>query len=138
MPTNLYELYETDPKLEKEGVGLQFGDAIFYVKRAGGSNVEFDKTFENRTRTMTNRLQLAALSEEQSNKILQEVYFESVMIGWKNVTDREGNQLEYTAENFYKVMQDLPTVWQTIRREASNHENFRRAQARQEGQRVGN
>lgn len=134
----LYDLFETDPKMEKEGIGLQFGQAVFYVKRAGGANTDFDKAFEVKTRNMSSRFQLAALSEEQSSRMLQEVYFDSVMVGWKGVTDREGNALEYNAENFYKVMTDLPTVWKTIRQEAANHENFRRAQAKQEGDRLGN
>jgi len=138
MATNLYELYETDEDLEKKGVGLQFGEAVFYVRRAGGTNTEFERVYEEKTRNMTSRVQLAALTEEQSSRILREVYAESVMLGWKNVTDREGNPLEYSKENFLKLMNDLPVLWRAIRVEAANHENFRRAQARQEGEQLGN
>lgn len=135
---NLYELYETDPELEKKGIALQFGDTAFYVKRAGGANVDFDKCFEAKTRNMTSRLQLSALSEEQSSTMLQEVYFESVIVGWKNVTNRKGEVLDFNRENWMQVMKDLPTVWRAIRTEASNHENFRKLQAQQEGEAVGN
>lgn len=135
---NLYELYETDPELEKKGIGLQFGDTVFYVKRAGGANEAFDKCFEEKTRSMTSRLQLQALSEEQSSRLMQEVYFEAVMVGWKNVTDRTGAPMEYNRENFLKLMKDLPTVWRALRTEAANHENFRRAQVAQEGELLGN
>jgi len=136
--TNLYSLYETDNNLETKGIGLRFGEAVFFVKRAGGANTDFDRVYEEKTRNMTSRLQLAALSEEQSSRILAEVYAESVVIGWENVTDRDGNPLEYTKDNFIRLMTDLPTLWKAIRTEAANHEHFRRAQARQEGETLGN
>lgn len=135
---NLYELYETDTELETKGVALQFGDAKFFVKRAGGSNEVFDKVFEAKTRSMSNRLQLQALSEAQSNRMMQEIYFEAVMLGWEGVTDRKGQPLEYNRENFLRVMTDLPVVWKAIRTEAANHENFRKAQIAQEGELLGN
>lgn len=138
MSKTLYDLYETDPKMEKEGIGLRFGETVFYVRRAGGANTLFDTVYEEKTRTLTNRLQLQAMTDEQSSRLLREVYAEAVMIGWENVTDRAGNPLEFTKENFVQVMNDLPTLWRAIRTEAANHENFLKAQIRQEGQAVGN
>ncbi len=87
---------------------------------------------------MTNRLQLQAMTEEQSSDILRRVYADAVIIGWDNVTDRDGNPLEFTKDNFVQLMADLPTLWRAIRTEAANHENFLKAQAQQEGKAVGN
>lgn len=136
--TNLYNLYETDPKLEKEGIGLKFGTATFYVRRAGGANTAFDTYMEDVTRNMTNRLQLAALTEEQSSEQLMKAYAETVILGWDGVRNRQGEHMEFTKENFTTLMRDLPTLWRAIRTEAASHENFRRAQAKQEGEAVGN
>ncbi len=138
MAKTLYDLYETDPKLEKDGIGLRFGEAVFYVRRAGGANTAFDTSYEDKTRNMTNRLQLQAMTEEQSSDILRRVYADAVIIGWDNVTDRDGNPLEFTKDNFVQLMADLPTLWRAIRTEAANHENFLKAQAQQEGKAVGN
>lgn len=138
MATDLYKLFETDENLETKGIGLRFGEAVFYVKRAGGSNTAFDKAYEEKTRNMTSRLQLAALSEEQSSALLREVYADSVIIGWEGVRNREGEIMEFSKENFVKLMQDLPTLWRAIRTEAANHENFLKAQAQQEGTALGN
>lgn len=135
---NLYELFETDDSLEKSGVGLRFGPATFFCRRAGGANTAFDTAFEAKTRAMSSRLQMAALSNEQSDEILREVYAETVVIGWEGVTDRKGNPLEFNKENFIRLMKDLPTVWRALRTEAANHENFLKAQAQQEGQQLGN
>lgn len=135
---NLYELFETDPTLEEKGVGLKFGPSTFFVRRAGGANRAFDTAFEEKTRAMSSRLQLSALSAEQSDDILREVYFDTVMIGWDGVTNRAGEVLEFNKANFVQVMKDLPVVWRSLRTEAANHENFLKVQARNEGERVGN
>jgi hypothetical protein len=135
---SLYDLFETDESLETKGIGLRFGPSTFYVKRAGGANAAFDAAFEEKTRAMSSRLQLAALSNDQSDAILKDVYAEAVVIGWDNVCDRDGNVLEFNKANFVKVMTDLPTLWRALRTEAANHENFLRVQAKQEGERVGN
>lgn len=121
---NLYHLFETDKELELKGIALKFGDSQFRVKRAGGANREFDTIFNEKTRAMSSKLQLAALSPEQSDAILMEVYFESVMIGWEDVTNREGDDLEFTQENFVQVMKDLPDLWKGLRTEAANMDNY--------------
>jgi hypothetical protein len=135
---SLYDLFETDDNLESKGIALKFGPATFFCKRAGGANTAFDAAFEAKTRNMSSRLQLSALSNEQSDAILREVYAESVVTGWEGVTDREGKPLEFSVSNFVQVMKDLPTLWKALRTEAANHENFLRAQAKQEGTRLGN
>lgn len=137
MARSLYDLFETDTSLETRGIGMRFGDAVFFVKRAGGANMDFDRVFEEKTRSMSSRLQMASLSNEQSSALLKEVYAEAVVIGWEGVTDREGQPLEFTKENFVRIMTDLPTLWLAIRTEAANHENFKRAQAQQEGSQLG-
>jgi hypothetical protein len=138
MSKSLYELFETDEKIEKDGVKLKFGPASFHVRRAGGANRAFNAAFEEKTRMTQSRLQMAALSEEESEKILMDVYAETVVIGWDGVTDRKGSPLEFTKENFMQVMKDLPVVWRALRTEAANHENFLKQQAKAEGDQLGN
>lgn len=135
---NLYALFETDKNLEETGVDFQFGDSIFKCKRAGGSNRKFDKTFEERTRAFSTKMQMAALSEEQSDAILMDVYFDAVLLGWSNVTDRDGNDLAFTKENFIKVMQDLPDLWKALRQAAANMDNFLKQQKSAAAETLGN
>jgi hypothetical protein len=135
---NLYHLFETDKELETKGIALKFGDSIFTVKRAGGANREFDTKFNEETRAMSSKLQLAALSPEQSDAILRKVYFEAVMLGWEDVTDRAGNVLDFTEKNFVQVMTDLPDLWKGLRTEAANMDNFLVVQKKLAGEQVGN
>lgn len=135
---NLYALFETDKELEANGIDLKFGDSTFRCKRAGGSNRKFETAFNEKTRAFQTKMQLASLSEEQSDKLLMEVYFEAVVLGWEDVTDREGNNLEFTLENFQKVMTDLPEVWRNLRSAAANVDNFLVQQTKEAAEQMGN
>lgn len=135
---NLYHLFETDKEMELKGIALKFGDSKFHVKRAGGANREFDTIFNEKTRAMSSKLQLAALSPEQSDAILMEVYFEAVMLDWEDVTNRAGELLEFTKENFVQVMKDLPDLWKGLRTEAANMDNFLVIQKKAAGATLGN
>jgi hypothetical protein len=135
---NLYDLFETDKNLELSGVGFQFGDSLFKCKRAGGSNRQFDTIFEDRTRAFSTKMQMASLSDEQSDSILMDVYYDAVVMGWENVTDREGNDLEFTKENFVQVMKDLPDLWKGLRTAAANMDNFLKAKKTEAATALGN
>lgn len=121
---NLYQLFETDKQLEENGVDFAFGDSMFRCKRAGGSNRIFDRIFEERTRAYSTKMQMASISEEMSEAILMDVYFDAVAISWTNVSDRDDNELPFTKENFVQVMKDLPDLWKSLRQAAANMDNF--------------
>lgn len=135
---NLYSLFETDKQLEQNGIVLQFGDSKFQCRRAGGSNRAFDTAFNEKMRAFQTKMQLASLSEEQSDKLLKEVYFESVVMGWEDVTDRNGNDLEYTLENFMTIMTDLPDLWRSLRTACANMDSFLVQQKKAAVEQLGN
>jgi hypothetical protein len=135
---NLYHLFETDKELELKGIQLKFGDSTFRVKRAGGANRDFDTKFQEKTRQVSSQLQMAALSPEQSDQILMEVYFEAVMLGWEDVTDRAGAELEFNLKNFVQVMTDLPDLWRGLRTGAANMDHFLVVQKKVAGETLGN
>jgi hypothetical protein len=137
-PRNLYELYETDKDMEKKGIYLKFADSKFKVKRAGGSNRDFDTIFEARTREFQHKLQIASLTQEHQDDILMDVYFDAVMLGWEDVTDRAGERLEFNKVNFKKVMGDLPDLWNGLRSQASNMDNFLISRKKEAAAAVGN
>ena len=135
---NLYSLFETDKELETNGIDLKFGDSTFRCKRAGGSNRKFETAFNEKTRAFQTKMQLASLSEEQSDKLLMEVYFEAVVLGWEDVTDREGNDRPFDLKNFTEVMTDLPEVWRNLRAAAANVDNFLIQQTKEAAEQMGN
>src|SRR5688572_30236268 len=82
-----YKQFQTNKKLETEGVILQIGDMSFHVRRAGGGNRKFATTFAEKTKPFQRQVSLGTLPEEKALDIMLETYWDAVMIGWDNVTD---------------------------------------------------
>jgi hypothetical protein len=133
----LYQAFGTEKQYETEGVTLDFGVAKFRIRRAGGSNRRFLAALSSKLRPHRRALEAGTMSDETAEDMHKEVYFETVVVDWENVTDREGNQLPYTLENFKKVMRDLPDLWNTLRVEADNMKNFQIAEAEADGVKLG-
>lgn len=134
---SLYDVFSTNKDFETEGVTLDFGVAKFKVRRAGGSNRRFATVFRNKTKPHAQALAANTLSEETTKKILIDVYFEAVMIGWEDVTDRKGQSMAFNRENFTQLMMDLPDLWDTLRDEAEKMKNFQDATVIEDGEALG-
>ena len=132
-----YSQFKTNRELETKGVILQIGDSDFHVRRAGGGNRAYSTTFAEKTKPFQRQISLGTLPDEKALDIMLETYWDSVMLGWSNVTDEEGNVLEYTKENFKKVMTDLPELWNALRDEAGEARNFQDEQAKTDGEQLG-
>lgn len=135
---NLYKAYETDKKLETNGVKLDFGGPAFFVKRAGGANRKFSSVFSDKIKPYKRAMDAGTLDENISDRILLEVYFETVVMGWENVADRQGALMEFNKENFVKLMTDLPDLWNLLRVEAAEMRNFQAVSAAEDGEALGN
>lgn len=143
MSINLYEKYGTNKDLEQDGVFLNFGEPetgpMFKVRRAGGSNTKFKAVFNQKMRPFSRAIANGTLGEDKSNSLLHEIFFESVVVGWKNINGRDGNPLEYNKANFVQLMSDLPELWGTLREEASDIRNFQdQATPEADGEALGN
>jgi len=133
----LYEQFETNKTHEQEGVVLDFGIAKFRVRRAGGSNRKFAAVFSAKTKPYRRAIDMGTMAEEVSQRLLMEVYFEAIMLGWEGVTDKRGTPMQYNLENFVTLMTDLPDLWSTIRAECDNIHNFQDETNKADGETLG-
>ena len=125
---SLYDAFSTDRKAEVEGVILEYpdcGDVEIRIARAGGENKRYLKALERIQKKYRSQLRTDTLSIEQARRIHQEVFAETIILGWKNVTDRDGNDLPFTRENCLKLFQDLPALWEDIFEQANSITLFR-------------
>lgn len=138
-PVNLFKKYETDASLETGGVEINIEGAIFICRRAGGNNRRYKFAIADASAKRQEKLKstdpdiLAKLEDE----VVLEAYAESVVIGWRNVSDREGNEWPFSKENFLELMAACPDVWLRLRLEARDIEVFRAAQVQEAGETVG-
>lgn len=121
-----YGSFKTNPILETQGITLDMGEAgKFKIARAGGANKNFIKRFQVATKPHRRAIQTETLEESVSNKILVDCYADHILLGWEGVTDEKGKKLTFTKENAKKVLNDLPWLFEEIRRASEDASNFR-------------
>lgn len=124
MPS-LYDRFETNGDLERNGITLDFGEyGKFIVARAGGANMAFARVREAKLRPFRRQIQLDALPHDQWRKLLVEIFVESCMIGWEGIEGRDGKPLQFTAANAVKLFVDLPELFEQVYEHASKADNF--------------
>lgn len=128
---NLYNTFETDKQLERDGIVLEYGrntkdePVSIRIARAGGSNTRFAKILEQKMRPYKRALANESLDNRIAEKIMVEAYADSVILGWTGVQDREGNDLEFNRENVVKVLTDLPDLFLDIQQQSQKAALFR-------------
>lgn len=128
---NLYNLFKTDENLETDGIWIEYGETVdgqpirIRIARAGGKNKAFTKALEKATRPHRKAIQTGSLDNATADKLYREVFVDTVVLGWENVTDAAGNPLEFNRENALKLFIDLPDLFQDLREQAANAALFR-------------
>lgn len=139
--TNLFAKYEADPKKETEGVEIDIDGAVFICRRAGGGNRRYRAAIGMGVAKsgMSERLNSAdqdvALAAE--DEVTIEAFADSVILGWRDVTDRDGNPWEYSRENFVTLMNSCPEVFLFLRSHARDIDNFRASKVKELGEKLG-
>lgn len=123
---SLYDMYETDPDMEKGGIILNYGDGQkFKIARAGGANVNFAKSLERIMRPYRKQLDNGSLADDVANELFIRVFAETVVKDWEGIDDRAGETMKFSVENCVKLFTDLPELFTDIREAASNISNYR-------------
>lgn len=136
---SLYDKFETDRSLEKNGIDLDYGPnlklpadsegkhpvTIIRIARAGGSNDQYLKRLEAKAKPHRRSIQHETIEKAQLDTMVKEVYAESVVLGWENVSDRDGNLMEFNKENVLKLFKDLPDLYTDIMEQAQSAALFR-------------
>lgn len=127
----LYDMFETDPAIENDGVVLEYGmnskdePIEIRVRRAGGANSAFAKVFELKSKPFKRLIQADKLDRETGDRLLRETYAETVVIGWKGVEDKEGKPMPFSKENVIRLFTDLPSLFRDVVAQSQNESLFR-------------
>lgn len=137
-PTSLYEIFGTDKQAETgEGIILVYGASHFFARRAGGSNINYQEELRKVVRPMKKQMDLDVLPTHIYVTLIQKVFARTVITGWHNVTDRDGNDMPYNEANFMALMKDLPDLWEAIQQECMAAQNFRSSVIQEDGKLLG-
>lgn len=131
--------HKTDPKLEAEGVEIEVdindhnGEPItITVARMGKSNKQYTKMLERVTKPHQAAIQNETMPIELGDRLLREVFAETVLRGWNNLPKSEltGNPedtelLPFSKENALALFKALPGVYDDWEERAKKTANFR-------------
>lgn len=125
---NPYELFKTDSNMEAAGIDLDYGDFSIRISRAGGANQKYLKLLGERMKPHRRRIENGTLDNAVAERLLAEVYADSVILGWTNITDADGQALPFNRDNCVRLLLDLPELFRDIQEQAGRVANFRAAQ----------
>ena len=122
-----YKLFASDEGLEVNGIQLDLGAAgQFTIARAGGSNQNFARRFQKASQPYRRAIAANAMDETEANRILAQVYAETIVRGWEGVSGPDGKPLQYSIPNCVKLLTDLPELFAEIRRVSADSSVFRK------------
>lgn len=133
----LFKMFKSSENLEQTGIVLEYGETerdgkkvpvSITIARAGGSNLKFEKTLEFKTKPYKRMIQTESLDKKVSEKIMREVYAETVVLGWQNVQDETGAFVEFSPENAVKLFEALPDLFSDIVNQSNRQALFREAE----------
>lgn len=130
---SLYKLYGTDANKESNGVDITLEAnedgslPTFTVSRLGDTNKEFQKALRFATKPYERQIQLKTLPEEKDKEIYLDVFVSTILKGWQNVLDENGQPMAFNKANAKKLFTDLPDLYKLIQAQASDASLFRKA-----------
>lgn len=128
---SLFRLFKTNPNLEREGVLLEYGENSkgkpigIRIARAGGANVQFQKRLDVLVKPYRRQIQTETIDSKQIEKLMRQVYAETVVLGWENVEDENGDELTFSVDNCVRLFDALPDLFSDIQEQAGKAALFR-------------
>lgn len=143
--SSLSKQYKVDPKKVETGHFYQAGETSsgepigFYLSHMAPTNIKFEQALTEATRPFKKQIKAGTLSEAKSKHITMDVFIETILLGWKNVSlaDVTGNESEvgmagFNADNAKSLFKNLPDLYQELLVESADINNFLQEQLKAE------
>ena len=91
----------------------------------GKTNKRYSKALEAATRPYRRQIELGTMNNDTAETLFLGVFVDTVLKGWENVKDANGNELPFNKQNAVKLLTDLPDVYDRLQEEAKLSANFR-------------
>lgn len=136
---SLRKTFKTDKTAEVEGVEVAVAmndhnnEPIFIrISRMGTTNKRYTKALNKVTQPHQAAIQNGAMDNDLARKMLQEVFVDTILLGWKNLPKSEltGNEddkdeLEFTRENALALFEEMPDLYDDWESRAQKASSFR-------------
>lgn len=155
----LFKTYETDKKLELEGVVFTpDSNTAITVARGGGANVHFAKALERKSKPLRRQIEAGILDLELDRKMMAEVYAETIIKNWETLITVKGKPslvqgieanpeapegtyshapdehglVPFNKQNVVSTLRLLPDLLVDIQRNSQDLANFRIAERKED------
>jgi hypothetical protein len=130
---NIFDMFETDAQLEKDGVTLEYGlnsqgqPMWIRVARAGGANIQFLKVYDHITKPYRRQIDSGLkLPKELNDRLNRELYARAVVKGCAGFEERDGTPVPTsTPEEIVKFFERLPNLLADVMVQANNMTLYR-------------
>jgi len=148
MSAKLYQMFEMDKDLEREGISVNYGSVKFQIARAGGRNKAFKDTFSAKAKKNRTQIDNETMSDDMADRIMAESYAEAVVLGWwsrkedaagdaildkkgeeqwvDTIETKEGKNVKFSVAECVKLFLDLPDLFQSLQSYAIKAGNYRK------------
>lgn len=139
---SLRKTFKTDKNAETEGVWLDVAvndhnnePIRIKISRMSSSNKRYTKALNAVTKPHQSAIQNDALDNDLARKMLQEVFADTVILGWENLPKSEltgksedTEPLEFTRENVLALFNEMPDLYDDWESRAQKSAAFREAE----------
>jgi len=126
--------FVTDPKIEKQGVDLDFGNGRFItIRRAGGANVEFKNRLANLIEDRTNTVTGLKTDSDDDKDILYQLFAKYIVIDWKGWKDSNGNEIPFSVQSCIELFECSEEIYSHVNVQSMKLDNFRTKQVLESG-----
>lgn len=126
MSISPYEAFTMDQERETKGIEFETPWGTFILARPGGANKAFKKRFNELTAPYRIRgIDIEEImDDEESKRVMIQVYAETVVKGWRKVKGRDGQEIPFSVENAVKLFTDLEELFNVILQAAQKRSLF--------------
>lgn len=128
-----FDLFETDPELERGGVKVDYDGFWFQLARAGGANEAFSKRLSELTAPYQRAIDTNAISPKLAQKLTRQAFCETILLGWGSEVHGDGNMiardrsaLPFTLDNAQAFFEQLPDLMADLLETARKGTVYRR------------
>lgn len=130
---NIIDL-QADETVEADGVDINFGKGrVITIRRSSAKNREYKAAMSRVFKPHQKIGGMLTIDDESAEKLLVQVYSETVVVGWKGFIDDKGAQIPFSRSNCIELLTDAPEVFEHIKNESARFSNFAKEDIEQAG-----
>ena len=125
MPT-IWEKYQTDQDAELNGIDVDLGDGqVITVRRAGGANKQYLARLRKLAKPYQRQLEIGTIDQGILQRTTMQAFAESSLVGWRGITDPDGNEIPFSTKAAFELFQALPDLFDAVFQAAGEIDSFR-------------